>query len=91
MQVEPTELPLAPQKSVSFSTSLTVSSGVVTKAQSSLARGFLNVQRIKNRPVKQETQEMRVPSLGGEDPPGGGNSNPLQYSCLKNSIDRGDW
>ena len=23
--------------------------------------------------------------------PGGGNGNPLQYSCLKNSMDKGDW
>ena len=23
--------------------------------------------------------------------PGGGNGNPLQYSCLENSMDRGDW
>ena len=23
--------------------------------------------------------------------PGGGNGNPLQYSCLKNSMDRGAW
>ena len=23
--------------------------------------------------------------------PGGGNSNPFQYSCQKNPIDRGDW
>ena len=23
--------------------------------------------------------------------PGGGNGNPLQYSCLKNPMDRGDW
>ena len=23
--------------------------------------------------------------------PGEGNSNPLQYSCLENPIDRGDW
>ena len=23
--------------------------------------------------------------------PGGQNGNPLQYSCLKNSMDRGDW
>ena len=23
--------------------------------------------------------------------PGGGNSNPLQYSCLENSMDRGAW
>ena len=23
--------------------------------------------------------------------PGGGNDNPLQYSCLENSMDRGAW
>ena len=28
------------------------------------------------------TQEMRVRSLGQGDSPGGGNGNPLQYSCL---------
>ena len=27
--------------------------------------------------------------LGREDPPGEGNGNPLQYSCLENSMDRG--
>ena len=26
-----------------------------------------------------------------EDPPGGGHGNPLQYSCLENSTDRGAW
>ena len=30
-----------------------------------------------------------IPGLGR--PPGEGNSNPLQYSCLENSIDRGAW
>ena len=30
-------------------------------------------------------------SLGWEDPPGGGHSNPLQYSCLKKPKDRGAW
>ena len=29
------------------------------------------------------------PGLGRS--PGGGNGNPLQYSCLKNSMDRGVW
>ena len=33
-------------------------------------------------------QEMQVQSLGQEDSPGGGNGNPLQYSCLENSMDR---
>ena len=30
-----------------------------------------------------------IPGLGR--PPGEENSNPLQYSCLENSMDRGDW
>ena len=34
---------------------------------------------------------MRVRSLGQEDSPGGENGNPLQYSCLGDSMDRGVW
>ena len=34
---------------------------------------------------------MWVRSLGQEDPPGEGNGNPLQYSCLENPTDRGAW
>ena len=30
-----------------------------------------------------------IPGLGRS--PGGGNGNPLQYSCLKNSMDREAW
>ena len=30
-------------------------------------------------------------STPGGRSPGEGNGNPLQYSCLKNSIDRGAW
>ena len=30
-----------------------------------------------------------IPGLGRS--PGEGNGNPLQYSCLENSIDRGTW
>ena len=30
-----------------------------------------------------------IPGSGGS--PGGGNGNPLQYSCLGNPMDRGDW
>ena len=30
-------------------------------------------------------------SLGWEDPLAGGHGNPLQYSCLENSMDRGAW
>ena len=28
---------------------------------------------------------------GSERPAGGGNGNPLQYSCLENPMDRGAW
>ena len=30
-----------------------------------------------------------VPGSGGS--PGGGNGNPLQYSCLENAMNRGAW
>ena len=30
-----------------------------------------------------------IPGLGRS--PGEGNDNPLQYSCLGNAMDRGDW
>ena len=36
-------------------------------------------------------QERWVRSLGQEDTPGEGNGNPLQYSYLENSMDRGAW
>ena len=39
----------------------------------------------------QETQEMRVESLGQEDPLEEENGNPLQYSCLENPMDKGTW
>ena len=46
------------------------------EVQASLVAHF-----VKNLPAMQETQ---VQSLGGEDPLGEGNGNPLQYSCLEN-------
>ena len=33
--------------------------------------------------------EASIPGLGRS--PGGGHGNPLQYSCLENSMDRGAW
>ena len=48
----------------------------------------LLAQSVKNLPAMQET---RVRPLGQEDPPGEGNGNPLQYSCLENPMDRGAW
>ena len=45
----------------------------------------------KNLPVKAEDVKDvgLIPGLGRS--PGVGNDNPLQYSCLKNSTDRGAW
>ena len=48
----------------------------------------LVAQMLKNLPAIWETQ---IQSLGQEDSPGEGNGNPLQYSCLENSMDRGAW
>ena len=45
-------------------------------------------QLVNSLPAMSETQ---VRSLGGEDSPGEGNGNLLQYSCLENSMDRGAW
>ena len=50
--------------------------------------GFPGGSVVKNLPAKQETQ---VRSLGQEDAPREGKSNPLQYSCLQNPMDRGAW
>ena len=51
--------------------------------------GFPDVQWVKNLPAMQGTQETWVRSLGWEEflSPGIGNGNPLQYSCLENSVD----
>ena len=40
---------------------------------------------VKNPPAN--TGDIRDPGSGR--PPGVGNGNPLQYSCLKNPVDRG--
>ena len=45
---------------------------------------------VKNLPAGEETQETGLlPGLGRS--PGGGNGNPFQHPCLKNSTDRGVW
>ena len=50
--------------------------------------GFPGDSVVKNLPAM---QEIWAGSLGGEDSSGGGHGNPLQYSCLENSMDRGAW
>ena len=46
---------------------------------------------VNNLPANAE--DVRVAGLipGSGRPPGGGNGNPLQYSCLGNTMDRGAW
>ena len=53
-----------------------------------LTRASLVAQTVKNVPAMQETQSS-IPGLGRS--PGGGKGNPLQYSCLENSMYRGTW
>ena len=48
----------------------------------------LVAQTVKRLPTMRET---RGRSLGREHPPGEGNGNPLQYSCLENPMDGGAW
>ena len=48
----------------------------------------LVAQTVKTLPAIQET---RVQSLGWEDALKKGIDYPLQYSCLKNSVNRGAW
>ena len=51
-------------------------------------KGFLCGSAVKNLP---ERQEIQVQSPGGGSSPGEGNGNPLQYSCLEHTMDRGTW
>ena len=46
---------------------------------------------LKNPPVNAgDTRDLgSIPGVGRS--PGVGNGNPLQYSCLENSMDRGAW
>ena len=51
--------------------------------------GFPSGSAVKNPPANAGDTSL-IPGL--ERSPGGGNSNPLQYSCLKNpTMDRGAW
>ena len=45
---------------------------------------------LKNPPTKAEVRDVAlIPGLGRSS--GGGDGNPLQYSCLENPMDRGAW
>ena len=50
--------------------------------------GFPSDSGLKNPPANAEDMGS-IPGSGRS--PGEGNGNPLQYSCLENSMDRGAW
>ena len=50
--------------------------------------GFPGGIEVKNLPANAVDAGL-IPTLGRY--PGGGNGNPLQYSCLGNPMDRGAW
>ena len=53
--------------------------------------GFPSTLMVENTPAKAGAlrEVLSNPELGRS--PGGGHGNPLQYSCLKNPVDRGAW
>ena len=54
----------------------------------SIYMGFPSSSIVKN-PLTNVGDLGLIPGLGRS--PGEGNGNPLQYSCLGNSMDRGNW
>ena len=46
---------------------------------------------VKNPPANAGNIKDLISILGVGRSPGGGNGNPLQYSCLENPMDRGSW
>ena len=53
--------------------------------------GFPGGVVVKNLPARAGDARDMGSIPGSEKSPGGGNDNPLQYSCLGNSMDRGGW
>ena len=51
-------------------------------------QGFSGGSMVKNLPANVEDVGL-IPGSGRS--PGEGNGNPLHYSCLENSMDRGAW
>ena len=56
---------------------------------------YLNIWKLNNTflndsEIKEETNK-KLGSIGSGRSPEEGNDNPLQYSCLRNPMDRGPW
>ena len=56
-----------------------------------ISQASLGAQLVKNPPANAGDARDLSSIPGSGRSPGEGNSNPLQYSCLENSIDRGAW
>ena len=57
-------------------------------------KGFFGGSEVKKKKSPLAIRETRVDTgliPGSGSSPGGGNGSPLQYSCLENPMDRGDW
>ena len=57
----------------------------------SIIMGFLGDSVVKNLPANAGDIRELGSILGSGRSSGEGNGNPLQYSCLKNPMDRGTW
>ena len=53
--------------------------------------GFPGGAVVKNPPANAGDARDADSIPGSGRSPGGGNSNPLQYTCLKNTMDKGAW
>ena len=53
--------------------------------------GFPGGAVVKNLPANAGDARDADSIPGSGRSPGGGNSNPLQYSCMENPLDRGAW
>ena len=64
---------------------------IIQKNKIKIREGFPGCSVVKNSPAN--AGDMRGTALipGSGRSPGGGHSNPLQYSCLENPMDRGAW
>ena len=63
----------------------------ITSSYTNKTKGFQVAQLVKNLPANEgDTRDVSLIPGSGRSP-GEGNGNPLQYSCLKNSMDRGAW
>ena len=61
----------------------------ITSPYTNKTKGFQVAQLVKNLPANEgDTRDVGLIPGSGRSP-GEGNGNPLQYSCLENSMDRG--